>query len=313
VPFTLLTMAKPGPRTPSSQTALGFAAIALAALLWAVAATVASDLFDSGVSPLELVQARAVIAAGGLAVVALVSRRGRPRRSGLAIFVVLGLSIALVNATYYVAIDRLSVAVAVVIQYTAPALVVAYTAARARRRPSRDVSLAVAGAVAGVLLVSELPAGDVGRLDGLGLLAAVGSAFLFATYTLLSERAAANHGTVEAMFRAFVVASAFWVVYQAPRGWPQDLVRASNLPEVLYIGVAGTLAPFLLFVWGIQRVRAERAAIAATLEPVLAAVIAWTWLSQTLSLMQILGGVLVLAAVLSLQARRRKPIRAPEP
>jgi DME family drug/metabolite transporter len=292
-----------------SQAALGFGAIALAALLWAVAAVVASDLFDAGVEPLELVQARALITAAGLACV-VATRRGvaKPRRTGLGLFVVLGLSIALVNATYYIAIDRLPVAIAVVVQYTAPVLVVAYTATRARRRPSKDVSLALAGAVAGVLLVSELPAGDVGGLDGFGLVAALGSAFLFASYTLLSERAASVHGTVEAMFRAFVVASVFWILFQIPRGWPEDLVSGSNLPEVLYVGLAGTLAPFLLFVWGTQRVRAEPAAIAATIEPVLAAVIAWTWLDQTLSAMQVGGGVLVVGAVLSLHARR-----APEP
>ncbi|MGH2730470.1 MAG: EamA family transporter, partial [Actinomycetota bacterium] len=232
----------------------------------------------------------------------------RPRRSGLLLFVALGLSIALVNATYYVAIDRLPVAVAVVVQYTAPVLVVAYAATRSRKRPSKEVSLALAGAVAGVLLVSELPAGDVGRLDGWGLIVALCSAFFFASYTLLSEQAAAEHGTVEAMFRAFVVASVFWILFQIPRGWPEDLVSSSNLPEVLYIGVAGTLAPFLLFVWGTQRVRSERAAIAATLEPVLAAVIAWTYLNQTLSVMQVTGGVMVVGAVLSLHTRR-----APEP
>jgi DME family drug/metabolite transporter len=292
-----------------SQAALGFGAIAVAALLWAVAAVVASDLFDAGVEPLELVQARALITAAGLACV-VATRRGaaKPRRTGLGLFVVLGLSIALVNATYYVAIDHLPVAVAVVVQYTAPVLVVAYAATMSRRRPSKEVLLALAGAVAGVLLVSQLPAADVGGLDGFGLIVALGSAFFFASYTLLSERAAAEHGTVEAMFRAFVVASVFWILYQFPRGWPEDLVDSSNLPDVLYVGLAGTLAPFLLFVWGTQRVRAERAAIAATIEPVLAAVIAWTWLGQTLSLMQVAGGVLVVGAVLSLHARR-----APEP
>ncbi|MGH2729997.1 MAG: hypothetical protein ACRDJI_05240, partial [Actinomycetota bacterium] len=54
--------------TPS-RAALGFGAIALAALLWAAAAVVASDLFDAGVEPLELVQARALITAAGLSCV----------------------------------------------------------------------------------------------------------------------------------------------------------------------------------------------------------------------------------------------------
>jgi DME family drug/metabolite transporter len=82
---------------------------------------------------------------------------------------------------------------------------------------------------------------------------------------------------------------------------------------VLFVGLAGTLSPFLLYVWGIRRVRAERATIAATLEPVLAALFAWVLLDQSLGPMQISGGVLVCAAVVLLQTRRREPVRAPEP
>jgi threonine/homoserine efflux transporter RhtA len=89
---------------------------------------------------------------------------------------------------------------------------------------------------------------------------------------------------------------------------PDALLDVDNLPRVIAVGVFGTLLPFLLYIWGIQRVRAERAVIAATLEPVLAASFAWIWLGQSLSGIQLLGGALVVAAVSSLQleqARRR--------
>ena len=114
------------------------------------------------------------------------------------------------------------------------------------------------------------------------------------------------------MLRGFAVASVLWLAYQAPRGVPEELFAPSNLPEVIYVGGAGTLAPFLLYAWGVGRVRAERAAIAATLEPVLAAVVAWAWLGQRLSPLQIAGGGLVVAAVVSLQSRRERPLVAPE-
>ena len=72
------------------------------------------------------------------------------------------------------------------------------------------------------------------------------------------------------------------------------------------MGLGGTLAPFLLFVWAVGHVRAARAAIAATLEPVLAAIVAWSWLGQALSLQQVAGGVLVIAAVTRLQMSREE-------
>ena len=280
-------------------------AIALAALLWAVAAVVARDLFDNGVPPIQLVEARAVISAAGLALIpgAWAARGDRAAAPGW-IVVALGISIALVNAAYYTAISRLAVAVAIVLQYLGPGLVVAWTAFSTRRRPSTDVLVAVCVAFAGVVFVSELPAGDVGAVDLIGLAAGLGSAVFFAAYTLQSERAAARYGPIGAVFRAFAAASVVWILYQAPQGWPSALFEAENIGKVLFVGIAGTLAPFLLYVWAVGRLRAERAVIAATLEPFFAGVVAWLWLDQVLSLLQIAGGVAILSAVMWLQLRR---------
>lgn len=288
------------------------AAIAGAATLWAIAAAVAADLFDAGVEPLELVQARAYVATTGLAALPAAWRRRREETWVLGP-ALLGLSIALVNATYYLALDRLAVAVAIVLQYTAPALVVIWIALRTRRSPSREVATAVVGALAGVVLVSGLWGQGLGGVDAFGVAMGMGAAVMFATYTLVSERVGEDYGVIGALLRGFAWASAAWLLFQIPRGFPDALVDGSNLPRVLFVGIGGTLAPFLLFLWGVQRVRAERAAIAATLEPVVAAAVAWIWLGQSLSGLQLVGGALVLVAVASLQIGRRPVALAPEP
>jgi drug/metabolite transporter, DME family len=279
-------------------------AIAAAALLWAVAAAVAVELFEGGVTPFELSEARAVIAATGLLLLGG-GRRRAAERVPVAHLVAFGLSIAFVNATYYSAIDRLDVAVAIVLQYTAPAIVVAYAALVARAAPSPEVVIACVVALAGVVLASELPSGDIRRFDLLGVAFGLGSAVFFSSYTLLSEDAVSAYGPIRGMFRAFAIAGLFWIVVQIPQGWPNALVASDNVALVAYVGIFGTLVPFLLYVWGIQRVAAARASIAATLEPPFAAVVAWLWLGQSLSALQVLGGVLILGAVISLQTRRR--------
>jgi DME family drug/metabolite transporter len=310
--FTLLRVEKRAPTAISSETLSGLIAIALAATLWAVAAAVARALFDDGVDPLELVQARALLSAAGLALVPAAWRRPEGR-GDIQRVIVLGLCIALVNAAYYIAIQRLAVAVAIVLQYLGPALVVLWTAATLRRKPSREVLIAVLIAFTGVVLVSELPAGNLGRLDGFGIAAGLASAVLFASYTVLSEKAAAPYGIQGALLRGFAAASLFWIVFQSFRGWPEELFTRDHLPLVLFVGLVGTLAPFLLYLWGVERVRAERASIAATVEPVLVALIAWLWLGQALSAMQLTGGALIIGAVLSLQIRRPQAVLVPEP
>lgn len=306
-------MAKQSAPPDVSRARAGLAAIALAAALWALGAVVAASLFADGVDPLELAEARSLVSALGLALFPAAWRRpSYPSPSLRGSLVALGVSIGLVNAVYYVAIDRLPVAVALVLQYTAPALVVIWLALRLRKRPRADVLLALALALVGVALVSGLAGAEVGSVDGLGVVMGLASAVLFATYTLIGESVIAAYGPLGAMFRAFLVAGAGWLCWQLFNGWPAELVDPSNLPRILLVGVMATLIPFLLYLWGVERVRAERAAIAATLEPVLGAVVAWMLLAQSLGLAQIAGGVLVIGAVILIQRSRARPVLVPE-
>jgi drug/metabolite transporter, DME family len=217
----------------------------------------------------------------------------------------LGLSLALVTATYYVAIARLSVAVAIVIQYTAPALVVVWTALQTRRQPTPATVSAVIVALVGVAFVSGM-GNQQFQFDALGLFAAGLSALFFAAYAVLSESLVDRLGATGVMFRGFLISSLFWVAFHIAQGFivqgfPTHLLATETLPSILFVGIGGTLIPFSLMCWGIQQVSAERGAIAASLEPVLAALFAWIWLSQSLSIVQMVGGGLVLAAVTLLQ------------
>jgi DME family drug/metabolite transporter len=298
----------------ASQAPAGLGAIALAAALWALGAVVAASLFDDGVPPLELAEARSVVAALGLALIPGSWRAPpvKPSRAVRRSLIVLGVCIGLVNAVYYVAIDRLPVAVALVLQYTAPAMVVVYTAARLRRRPGNEVLVAVLLALAGVALVSGAIGTDLGPVDPLGLAMGLASAVLFASYTVVGESVTRAYGPLGAMFRAFLIAGSLWICWQVFNGFPHELFDLANLPRVLLIGLGATLAPFLLYLWGVERVKAERAAIAATLEPVLGAVVAWIFLDQSLGTTQIAGGALVITAVILIQTGRSTPVLTPE-
>ncbi|HEY9622596.1 MAG TPA: EamA family transporter [Crinalium sp.] len=284
---------------------LGLSAIALAATLWAIAAIVAAKLFQSGVTPFELATSRAVIAAIGLAGINQIQQSSRRLLDWR--ILLLGVSLALVTASYYVAISRLSVAVAIVIQYTAPALVVTIESFKRQRRPPIITAIAVVVALLGVTFVSGLGTSDL-RLDGIGLIAAGMSAVFFCSYTLLSEAAVDTYGAIGVMYRGFAVSSLFWVAFQISQGIPNAVFLPANIPGILFVGIGGTLIPFSLLCWGIQQVRVERGAIAASLEPVMATVMAWIWLGQTLSGMQMLGGFLVILAVLSLQLHQTRSV-----
>jgi drug/metabolite transporter (DMT)-like permease len=283
-------------------------------VLWAVGGTSARPLIGRGASLVELTEARAWITALALGLYLAVRRdHVRPPegdRVSPLLVAVFGCSIAAANVTYYASLSRLPVAVAITVQYTAPGLVVLWAVLAERERPSTRVAAALVAAMAGVALLAELPVvlheGRL-RLDGVGLALAGASAFAFATYMVTGERVGRRLGAQRAVFRGFCVASAVWIVVQAVQGRPNTLTDPEFVPGVVFLAVATTIAPFLLFVWGLQRVRASDAGIVSTLEPLTASVIAFVWLGQTLSAWQIAGGTLVVVGIGVVQAARPAP------
>jgi drug/metabolite transporter (DMT)-like permease len=290
----------------------GYAAVSVAAVLWAVGGAVASRLIDQGADFVQLTEARAWITALVLLVVATRAGRERDapvgsRSAGRGLTVLFGLSIAGANFMYYASLSRLPVAVAITTQYTAPGLVVLWTAFAERRRPSGRVLAALAAAMVGVSLLAELPTlateGEL-RVDALGLLAASASAISYATYMVTGEHMGRALGARRSVLRGFLVASALWIVVQATRGRPDTLLDRRFAFGAVFLAVATTIGPFLLFSWGLERVRVSDASIVSTLEPLAAAVIAFVWLGQRLSPWQLAGGVLVIVGIGLVQLER---------
>jgi drug/metabolite transporter (DMT)-like permease len=299
---------------------LGYLSVAAAAVLWAFGGSYARTLIDRGASPLEITEARAWIAAVGIGLVVLARRRARPAaprpRPHPGVFVALGLSIAAANYTYYRAIASLPVAIAIIVQYTAPALVVLWLAVVERASPSRRVLGALALTLAGVALLAELPrvvsTGEL-RLSVSGLLSAGGSALAFSSYILVGERIRTSVSAEDALLRGFLVASAFWIVVQATRGRPDTLLDGSFIPGVIILGVFATIVPFMLFLWGLGHVGASRAGIISTLEPLSAALLAYLWLGQSLGAGQIAGGLMVIAGIAVVQSEETAAAPTPAP
>lgn len=295
------------------NTRIGLLAVAAAAALWALGAVIASDLFATGVDPLELIEVRTWITAAGLGLLTLRLRAKRPaRRLPLAHTIAFGVAVAVANAAFFLAIERLPVAVAIVLQNLAPGIVAVCALLATRRAPTARTAVALLIALVGVALVAGFPGATLGSIDlvgvGFGLLTAVG----VAAFSILGERSANAYGAIGSMARAFAIASLAWIAFQLPQGPPELLTTTEHLPAVLLISVLGTLLPFVLFSWGVARVQAQAAVVGVSLEPVFGAAMAWTWLGQPLSVLQLAGGAIVIAGVVYIQ-RNPTTSKTPEP
>jgi drug/metabolite transporter (DMT)-like permease len=289
-----------------------------AALLFSLNGTVSKVVLQSGISSLELTQVRATGAFVGFALVLALTRREslRLRRRELPYLIVFGIAgVALVQWLYFVSIGRLPIGIALLIEYIAPILIAIWAWAVFKERIRRRIWLALVLAVVGLAVVVEVWGGL--SLDGVGVTAALAAALAYAVYVLMAERAVKLRDPASLTAYGFLFAALFWAAVQPlwrfPGGRLDDSVsllghlERYSLPVwllLLYVVVAGTMITFLLVAAALRHISATRVGIVAMLEPVGASVVAFLWLGESFGAAQLLGGAIVLVAILLAQTAR---------
>jgi drug/metabolite transporter (DMT)-like permease len=254
----------------------------------------------------------------GLVLIALVRspaslRVTRGELVRLAVFGVVG--VALVQLFYFLAINRLAIGVALLIQFLGVLFVALWARTFGHEHVRRRIWGALACTLAGLALMVEIWHGSA--LDGLGIAFALISAVVLAAYLLLAEREVATRDSVSLMAWGMVFATLFWSIVQPWWSFPAGRVAETvslhghlaswHLPVwalLLWVIVLGTTVPFALLVTGLGHVSATRVGIASMLEPVVATTVAWAWLEQSLTAVQLVGAAIVLAGILLAQTAR---------
>jgi drug/metabolite transporter (DMT)-like permease len=283
-----------------------------AATLWALNGAVSKVILQSGgVTSERLTEVRATGAFLLLFAVLLVWRRStlRVRLGELPFLVVFGVAgLAFVAWFYFVAIERLEIGIALLIQYVAPVLVALYARYVLHEPVRRRIWAALALAIVGLTLLLQL--WDGLELDGIGVLASIGAAITFALYILMADRGIRRRTSSSLLAYGFLFAALFWAVAQPWTSFPWHLLNDSvsllgrlesiELPVWLLMAwmiVLGTIVPFGLLVAALRHVSPTRAGILAMFEPVAGTVIAYAWLREELDPIQLVGAAIVLCGI----------------
>jgi drug/metabolite transporter (DMT)-like permease len=304
--------------TTTRKPLVGYAMVLVAATLFGINGSVAKVALSSGLTSLRLTEARSAGACIGLALIALirrpsslrVERRELPR---LALFGAVG--VAFVQLTYFLAIHRLAIAIALLIQYLGPVLVALYARTFLHEHVRARIWIALGLSLTGLTLMVELWNGV--QLDGLGVFYAFLGALSYAAYLLLAQREVTSRDTISLMAWGFFFATVVWTIVQPWWSFPARTVGRTvslqgNLSDVhlpvwalvLWVVVLGSIAPFTLIVGSLRHVTATRAGVVAMLEPVVATIVAWAWLRESLDAAQLAGAGVVLVALLVAQTAR---------
>jgi len=288
--------------------------IAAATFLWGIAASLGRAAFTGRllpagqalqIDPLILSQSRTTFSFLVLLPILVMRRGWRTLRLPPADFgriVLLGvLGVAASNYLYYLSIQKTNVATAIILQYTAPVLVLLYLVARGRQKLTLQRVSAVALAVVGSALAIGVVGAGGFRLNPVGVAAAMLAAVSFSFYNIAGHNILARYDRWIVLLYTTFSAGAFWLVVNPP--WKLEAAHYSGLEWgfLLVFAVVSVLAPFSFYFAGLQHLEPTRAIVASCLEPVFSIVIAAIALGEVMRPVQMLGMVVVLGAIVLVQ------------
>ena len=293
------------PTTARSSSA-GYWLAAGAAALWGFSGVVTSYLLrNRQMRPDDLLVFRTGFAAMSLfAWMRLTAKHLiRIELSDLPYFALLG-AIGLVanQGFYYLALTKVSVGYALMLQYLAPIFLMAYGVLSKTERMTAGKLVSALLALGGVSLMLIGQPGGLGKISWVGSLCAVGSGIGFAFYTVYGKHGLRRYDSRTMMAYAFLSAAVIWLFIRPPWKIAWSDYNLSSWAFFFYLGAVATVLPFALYLASLKYLEASRTSLTSILEPVVAAIAAWLWLGQSLWPLQIAGGVAVLAGVLMLQA-----------
>ena len=239
----------------------------------------------------------------------LVGRGGRqriklPTRDLIQCLVLGMLGVAASNYFYYVAIQKTSVAIAIIVQYTAPVWVLLYVVARGQQKLSLQKVAAVGVAITGIALTIGIfgaKSASPLRLDSYGLFAALLASFSFAFYNVGAHGILARYDRWRVLTWTLTSATVFWLFVNPPWRVLASHYAPAQWGFLFAFSMISVLGSFSLYFQGLQHLEPTRAIIASCLEPVFSIVLASAFLGEGLHSIQTLGIVLVLAAIVIVQ------------
>jgi drug/metabolite transporter (DMT)-like permease len=292
---------------PQSTARAGLGLALVSSVTFATSGTFARSLIGAGWSAEAAVAARVAIAALVLAVPAVMAMRGRWRVLGrnlgpvglFGLFAVAGAQVGFFNAVRY-----LPIGVALLLEYFGIVFVVLWMWARHGQRPRLLTTFGSVAALLGLILVLNLAAGE--RIQPLGVLWGLGAAVGLATYFVLSARVDADLPAVTLASAGMALGAGALFLLGAVTAVPLRATfgavtfagqRMSWLVPVVGLSLLAAVIPYVAGIGAARILGARLASFVGLTEVLFAVLIAWLLLDELPTVVQFVGGALVVAGV----------------
>ena len=277
----------------------GYAFIITAASCWALIGIFSSFAFAQGLAPMEVAFWRGLFAWLCFGTQALISGQTRLHRKDLPLFIFFGIfGISLFYVSYQYAVKTGGAAVAAVLLYTAPAWVLVGSYVIYRERLSLFKIIAVVMVICGVYLIATSGKGGEGgkfsaSLGSIAIISGLTAGFCYSLYYTVGKYFTSRYTSANLFL--YVIPIGILCLLPFVEFAPKNLTAWSAL---IAQAVVSTYLANYCYYQGVKYLEASRAAIAATLEPVVATVAAYVILGESFSLLGYLGAAVIITAVI---------------
>ena len=278
--------------------------IIAAGLLWGIIGVFSRMLGGIGWNPMQVTEARCMVAGAALILYLLITDRGKLKINWKDLWMFLGTgicSLVFFNICSFYTIAHTTMAVASMLLYTAPCMVMLMAALFFKERLTAGKLLSVAVAILGCVLITDLSGAS---LSPWLVLTGLGAGFGYALYSIFSVPALKKYSPITITVYTFIVAG----LALLPIAKPWEMASAIQTPQavwgVLGLGILSTLAPYLLYTKGLQYTEAGRASVMAFSEPLCATLAGIIVFGESLSLKNGIGILCIFLSIVLINVKR---------
>ena len=299
-----------------NSTTRSYISILAAAALWGCIGVFFKLLSAAGLDAMQSVAVRVIISAVIYTVWLLFTDRSalKIRLRDCIYFIGTGIcSLLFFNWCYFNAIERSGMTVAVVLLYTAPIFVMLMSAAVFREKITKLKAAALVLTFCGCVLVTgALSSGT--KPEPAAVLFGLGSGFGYALYSIFGKLALRRYTSKTVTAYSFIFGAVGILPFVRFREVGAAVSTPSGALGAVCIAVLCCILPYILYTAGLEKVEPGRAAMLATLEPVVGAVLGMAVYREEVTVSKLLGVLVVVGAICLLSAAGRgkeKPAEDP--
>lgn len=283
--------------------------ITLAASLWGIIAIFVKQLTEIGFTPMEIVAIRVAVAFFILLGIGISSFQNqlKIKTKDIPLFIGSGIvSIVFFNWCYFTTINQMNLSLAVILLYTAPAMVVLLSRMLFKEKLTKQKIVAVIGTLLGCIFITGIGSNSAEDLTMIGLMTGVGSGLGYALYSIFGKIALEKYKPFTITFYTFFVAAIFLLPLTSLWEKADLLFQVNTLLWALGLGLLPTVIAYFFYTKGLEKLDSSKAAIIATVEPIVATILGVVMYHEGMDLIQMIGTGLIFSSVIIVNITKKK-------